>query len=318
VQWFWFDGAHWREGQEWLDGLLAVGDPAARTAGRAIALAAAGAYRRGLNDFAAAERLLDDSIIIWRRLGRRRELGRALLELSVVANAQGDAAAARTLLDEGLAHARESRDWPYVGLALYGLGTEALARDEAEAAETLFHEALSAWEAGGNRGFAALGRNALGDLARARGDYRAAADHYYASLAATDATQQLKAVFRHNLAYALTGLGDLPRARQLFADAITRFRALGDVRGAAECVAGLAATIAHDDPARAAEVFAAAMRVITDLGAHPNASNRAEYDRLKHTARAQLGDSALRDAFERGRRLGLDRAEALVREATRT
>jgi hypothetical protein len=87
LQWFWFDGAHWREGQQWLETLLAEADPSAPTAGRASALASAGACRRGLNDYPSAQRLLQDSVVIWRRLGRRRELGRALLELSVVANA---------------------------------------------------------------------------------------------------------------------------------------------------------------------------------------------------------------------------------------
>ena len=161
----------------------------------------------------------------------------------------------------------------------------------------------------------ALGRNALGDLARGQGRYRDAVEHYRASLAATDATHQLQAVFRHNLAYALTHLGDLPQARRLFADAGSRFRALGDVRGAAECVAGLAVTVADGQPARAAEAFAAAMRVINDLGARPSASNRCEYDSLMDSAKRQLGNGGLQGALERGRRLSLDRAEALLLDA---
>jgi tetratricopeptide (TPR) repeat protein len=161
----------------------------------------------------------------------------------------------------------------------------------------------------------ALGRNALGDLARGQGRYRDAVEHYRASLAATDATHQLQAVFRHNLAYALTHLGDLPQARRLFADAGSRFRALGDVRGAAECVAGLAVTVADGQPARAAEAFAAAMRVINDLGTRPSASNRCEYDSLMDNAKRQLGNGGLQGALERGRRLSLDGAEALLLEA---
>jgi predicted ATPase len=313
LQWFWFDGAHWHEGQEWLDGLLASSAPE-WTAGRAGALAAAGACRRGLNDYSAAERLLTESIVIWRHLGRGRELGRALLELSVVANARGDPQAP-SLTEEGLAQAREAQDWAYVGLALYGLGIAAVGRENADKAEALFHDALSAWDRGGNRGMAALGRNALGDLARGQGRYRDAVEHYRASLSATEATHQLQAVFRHNLAYALTHLKEVPQARRLFADAGRRFRALGDVRGAAECVAGLAVTVADGEPARAAEAFAAAMRVIGDLGARPSPSNRAEYAGLLDSARRQLGDDGLRGALQRGRRLSLERAEALLLDA---
>jgi tetratricopeptide (TPR) repeat protein len=219
-------------------------------------------------------------------------------------------------MEEGLAHARDAADWAYVGLALYGLGVGAVARDDARTAESMFHEALSAWESGGNRGLAALGRNALGDLARAQGRYEDAAEHYYASLGAADATRQLQAVFRHNLAYALTHLGDVPQARRLFADAGRRFRALGDARGAAECVAGLAVTVAGEHPALAAEAFAAAMRLIDELGARPSPSNRAEYESLLEGARRQLGDGGLQDALGRGRRLDLARAEALLLEAT--
>jgi hypothetical protein len=47
------------------------------------------------------------------------------------------------------------------------------------------------------------------------------------------------------------------------------------------------------------------MRVLTELGAGPDASNRAEYDKLTDTARQHLGDQGLRDAFDRGRWLSL-------------
>jgi hypothetical protein len=59
------------------------------------------------------------------------------------------------------------------------------------------------------------------------------------------------------------------------------------------------------------------MGVISDLGARPSPSNRTEYDSLMDSARRQLGNAGLQSALERGRRLSLDRAEALLLNAAR-
>jgi tetratricopeptide (TPR) repeat protein len=313
LQWFWFDGTHWREGRDWLEALLAASPPSARTVGRATALVAAGGCRRGLNEFQAADRLLRDGIEIWRELGDRKELGRALLELSVVANATGDAAAARALTEEGLTCAREGGDGPYIGLALYALGLFTLGDGDQAGAEQQFRAALTAWHDSGSNGLAALGWNALGDLARVQARYSDAADYYRTSLTASDATRQLQAIFRHNLGQALTRLGETAQARALFTDALTRFRELRDVRGVAECVAGLAETLPATAAVPAVEAFAAAMRAIDDLGSHPSPSNHAEYQVFLDTACRSLGEAGIAAATARGRHLTLEQAEALVR-----
>ncbi len=314
LQWFWFDGGQLSEGGDWLDSLLALSSPADRSAGRAAALAAAGGYKRAMNDFPAARALLEESVAIWRELGDVRNTGRALVELSVVANAQGDIALARSLTEEGLALARAAGDGPYIGLALYGLGTFALREHDEEAAVRWIDESRVVWLDAGSTGLVALATNSLGDLARAKGRWAEAASHYQASLASvTEATtRQLQAVYLHNLGHVTLRLGDEVEARSLFLDALDRYRDLGDIRGMAECVAGLAGVIAVTDPARGVELFGAALAAIERVGSHANPSNEADYDHLLAWARERLGDEPVAEALARGRTFTLEQAIALA------
>ena len=107
--------------------------------------------------------------------------------------------------------------------------------------------------------------------------------------------------------------GDEAEARSLFLDALGRYRDLGDIRGMAECVAGLAGVIAVADPTRGVELFGAALAAIEGVGSHPNPSNEADYDHLLAWARERLGDEPVADALARGRTFTLEHAIGLAR-----
>jgi predicted ATPase len=308
--WFWFDGSHWTEGQEWLESALALAPATLPSEARATALAVAGVVRRSLNDFFAARALLEQSLDIWRELGDARGTGRVLIELSVVANAQGEAAAAGALAEEGLVLARSAGDKPYVGLALYGQGVLALAVGDQETARRLIEESRVAWRESGSTGLISLASNSLGDIERANGRYAAAASLYEMSLATVTpaTTRMLRAVYRHNLGHVKTRQGDDAGARMLFCEALADFRDLGDRRGVAECVAGLAAVVVRNKPALAAELFGTATTVIAGLGSQVNPSNRADYDHLIAAARETLGDEGLCTALARGHGMTLEDA----------
>jgi predicted ATPase/DNA-binding XRE family transcriptional regulator len=317
LQWFWYAGGHWTEGRAWLESLLTLDTPPRPTPGRAAALTALGGYNRGLSNFEVGRSQLDESLAIWRALNDVRGMGRALVELAVIVAAQGDAARARSLNDEALALARAAGDRSYVALALHSLGILAGQEGDEATARSRLAESRGVWHELGASGMLSLASNSLGDLARSRGRFAEAAAYYRESLGLAEgaATRQMRAVYRHNLGHATHRLGDRDQARTLFAEALSRFRELGDRRGMAECVAGLAGLVAESEPERTARVFAATSTIAADMGSRLNPSNQADYDYALAIARARLGDRAFDAAWAEGRSMTLEQAIAeAVRE----
>jgi tetratricopeptide (TPR) repeat protein len=168
------------------------------------------------------------------------------------------------------------------------------------------------WQELGNRGMQSLASNSLGDLARSRGEFAEAAAYYQESLklAEDSATRLMKAVYRHNLGHAMHGLGDRAAARDLFAEALALFQELGDRRGMAECVAGLAGLIAESEPERTARLFGAASAIVDAMGSRLNKANWGDYDYTLAIARARLGNDVFDAAWRQGRSLTLEQAIA--------
>ena len=79
------------------------------------------------------------------------------------------------------------------------------------------------------------------------------------------------------------------------------FQELGDRRGIAECLAGLAGLLGAVGRAEQAARLVGAAEVLLDAaGAHIHASNRSDYERDLAATRAQLGE----ELFESYRRDG--------------
>jgi hypothetical protein len=118
----------------------------------------------------------------------------------------------------------------------------------------------------------------------------------------------------HNLAHVAHVRGDDSRARELFLEALDLFEEMGDRRGIAECVAGLACLFAESDPREMARLFGATGAAVREMGIALSGSNRADYDRAITEARSRLGaefDEAVRD----GERISLAEAVRMVRDA---
>jgi predicted ATPase/DNA-binding XRE family transcriptional regulator len=317
LAWFWYDGGHWAEGRAWLESLLTLDTPPHLTPGRAAALTALGGYNRSQSNFEVGRAHFEESLAIWRELDDARGTGRSLTELAVIVAAQGDAPRARALSEESLALAQEAGDQSYIALALHSLGVLAGEDGDEDTARSRLEESRGVWQELGNTGMLSLASNSLGDLARSRGQFAEAAAYYRESLelAEDSATQHMQAVYRHNLAHATHRLGNHTQARDLFAQALSLFRELGDQRGLAECVAGLAGLVAESEPERTARLFGATSAIIGAMGSRLNPSNQADYHYALAIARARLGDDAFDAAWVAGRSLTLEQALAeAVRE----
>jgi len=146
----------------------------------------------------------------------------------------------------------------------------------------------------------------LGDISRLEQAYKEARAHYERALAVVQdmGWRGLLPSMRHNLAWALHGLEDDEGAIQLFTATARDFQQMGDTRGVAECLVGLAC--AADEP----ELALLGKQEMTL--SYPN---QHEYDRTAVRVRAGLGEEDWQMAWAEGARLTPDQALALVRQS---
>jgi hypothetical protein len=112
-----------------------------------------------------------------------------------------------------------------------------------------------------------------------------------------------------NVVYAQ---GDLPQAARLHRQALHVSVEVGDKRRIAFCLEGLAAAIAPEQPARAAQLYSAADGLRQMIGTPLPPSERADYDTSLSRVHSALGDDAYSTARAAGLALSLDQAVAFA------
>jgi hypothetical protein len=154
--------------------------------------------------------------------------------------------------------------------------------------------------------------NVLGDIPRLEGEYDEARNFHgrAAAMAEELGWHGLVPSMRHNLAWALHGVGDDERAIAYFSATVREFQRMGDVRGVAECLVGLACAVPR--PSAAAQLFAASVTLLAASGMTLSHPNQREYDRESAQTRLVLGEEAWQVAWAAGVKLSLDQALALV------
>ena len=156
-------------------GLLAARGAAARTAGWADALEAAGFLACTHADPAAARPLYVESLALYRELGDRPGMAGALLGLGMVATDAGEEVVARSALEECLALYRELGILRGAAWALDYLGKLALQRGAPSEARALLTEALQVRRQAGDRHGQAIDLRRLVEVERAEGTLEVAA-----------------------------------------------------------------------------------------------------------------------------------------------
>ena len=93
------------------------------------------------------------------------------------------------------------------------------------------------------------------------------------------------------------------------------FRELGNKRGIAECLAGLAGLMAEEgQPRRAAALLAAAATLLNTFGAAWWPADRVEYERNLAATRAALNKESFGAAWAEGQAMTLEGAIAYASE----
>lgn len=251
---------------------------------------------------------IEEAADIFRACDDLQGLIPTLAILSQVLAERGERSPARSVAEEALT--RGGRDSAVAPILLTSLGI--LAREDGDTASARAHmeEGLQVARTFPHRAHAAVPLMALADLARLEGDYERAAALYEETvhLEGTEGGVFTWPPMLHNLAYMSHHRGDDALARQQFTEALGLFREMGDLRGVAECVAGLAVIDAAVQPARAARLLAAARAAIENLGLRLSSSNQGEYDQALAAIHASLDDTAFEAAWAQGRAMSLETA----------
>ena len=270
---FWAMRGHHREGRAWLDRLLAR--TPSRSILRASALLAAGRLALRQNDYPAAQRTLREAVDIFRELGDRPGLSRALGWLGVVPHHLGQYDEARAILEESLAIARALDDTGQVSIALRFLADLAQDRGDATQATLRYAETLAIAREAADTHDIAYALRGLGHIARSQGQYALASERLRESLAL--------------------------------------LKPLNDRRCIPLTIEGLACiTVGPGWADRSARLLGAAQAMQAVTGAPSPPSAMADYERTVADARQALGSERFEAAWAAGAAMSLEEAVDLA------
>jgi predicted ATPase len=322
-----------REGCRWLEAGLervAVLSPVEGEAARerqfhrALGLLGMGSGMMTLGKVAAAKRYAEESLPLWRELGRQREQGYALMTIGTSTQFLGDAPTALAAMREGLAVARTIGD-PW--LLAYALGAEAmtiltLERDIATARSNL-EESIRIFHSLGDDQSAAFSYWVLGELEYVSGNYVQARAAFEPSLAGHLAAGNLQDanMARSGLANAEWRLGHYDAALMLYRQVIADWQWIGNRGGIArclECVAFVFVHLAENEIARqawlprAARLLGAAEKLRETINAVMMPHEQSEYVQEIARLHERLDETTLKAAWAEGRALTMEQAIALT------
>jgi predicted ATPase/class 3 adenylate cyclase len=309
--WFWYRHGHMQEGRE-LSERIMMATEATGGMPYVMGLNAAGMMAMWQGDLEVAnERIL---AAVQLATQHEFELGIAMGHFSYGINLinQGRDRAAHGHLIQAAELFDEWRSQWDIATTTIHLANAALGMGEVEEAERWLNQALPIAEQVGDPWQIAFASNNLGEVARTRGDYERARGFYQRS---EEVYRQADAVgdharLIHTLGYMALHDGDLPEAKRLFDESLVAFRKLGNKRGIAESLAGLAAlAAAQGDWQLGALLLSAAEAQMTASAAAWWPADRAEIERTWAQLRGRLAEPELVSLRERGH--GTSLAEAI-------
>ncbi|MCY1139780.1 BTAD domain-containing putative transcriptional regulator [Actinoplanes sp. Pm04-4] len=272
--WYWWVSGRMAEGLTWLDRALAAS--AEPSALRARALRAAAALARNSGDLAAARRLGEEGLAVFRSLDDRTGTIAALNNLLITAQAQEDYPASLAFGHEALDLAEQAGDARMVAAASNNTAGTLRCMGRLDEAEPLFIRALD-------------GFRALNDR---RGEAAA-----LSNLSTTDRR-----------------LGRYAPARKAMLEALAVYTELGIAEGQLDAVEGLAQLdILEGDAEGGLRLLAVAERERTELGAPSFTPDEiADRDQAEAAARGALSPAEVARAYRSSAEMSLDQVVAAL------
>lgn len=303
--WFWQVRGYLSEGRVMLGRALAATD-GTEPALQAKALWTAGDLAEYQYDFGAATAALEQALTLWRALGDRRNIARALLSLGHVEADQRNYEPARERYTESIALWRAVGDERGMAIGTAGLAAVAFYQGDYERAAQLWTDSADLFRTLGDKRRLGILLTNLGCVAWAHGDLDRAVRLHEESLALVRelGDQPGIATSLTNLGIALQGQGNRERARHLLEEALQRYRELGILAGVGSPLYHLAWQARERGEAERAAAFAGEALASTRAThgwlwiGHPVellAALAADQDQAERGARLLGATAALRD-----------------------
>ena len=199
----------------------------------------------------------------------------------------------------------------HLGNAELGLGHLEKAHEYHSRAEAAARQVNENW-------LISFALNNLGEVARVRGQYDVAKKYYEEceALLPNSGDKGDRARFVHSLGYIAQHEEDFERAESQFRLGLKMFRRLGNRRGMAECMAGLAGLKARQGNVEwGAVMLSAAESVLKITGGAWWPADRVEVEANQEFIRSALSEVELSAAQKKGRAMTLDQALAFASES---
>jgi non-specific serine/threonine protein kinase len=285
IFWFWYRYGHFHEGREWCERILVRTEGLGRDASRAMALLTTGLMAMWEGDLRMAVGYAQESLEIWRTLEQPEGIAVSLMTTGIALLNQGKDAIARPYLEESVELFNEIEAIPLEATALV-------------------RRIGDPWQI-------AFAVNNRGEVARVLGEYQQAHRYYEETeklYRQADAKSD-QARLIHTLAYIAQHEGDLETAQARFNESLESFLELGNKRGIAECLAGLAGLAAERGEFKwAVPLLAASEALLTSFGAAWWPADRVEFERSLEILHSALEPEKFEALWDRGKTLSLEEA----------
>jgi predicted ATPase/Tfp pilus assembly protein PilF len=314
LMWFWFRYGHLQEGVEWMKKAMAATAGMGVSPIRAMALVGRAMLALWSGDLNVAAEHSLAAIEMSNQLNFDAVLSLAKLGYGVTLINQGkDKEAFSHLVDAGELFDEQDQTW-MKGTALVHLANASLGLGDADQALEWLDMALPLMKASGDLWNMAFTLNNYGEVSRVKGDYDKAEGYYRQT---EELYKQADAVgdqarLVHTLGYIAMHKGDFEEARALFQESLGDFRKLGNQRGIAECLAGLAGLgVEQGKHAWAAPLLASAESQLKAIGGNWWPADRVEVESACESMQSTLGDE-FETLWGQGQAMGVEEALAYL------
>ena len=317
LQWFWYRRGYFSEGRLWTKQILESPFLQEGSKSRAMALGSSGflAVWQGEQEMGLVQ--IENSLDIAQRLKDEQMMPLLLISKAIAYISMGRDSTAQPWLREAL-ELFEQQNLPYFHIiTTVLLGNVQLGLGNLEQAQELYEEAAVRARALGEYWILSFALSNLGEVARTQGQYELARKYYEeceALLRDTVDTGDL-ARFVHNLGYIAQHQGDFTRAESQFRKSLTIFRRLGNRRGMAECMAGLAGLKARQGETQwGATLLSAAESLLLSTNGAWWPADHVEVEANQEVIRSALSESEVIAAQKKGKAMTLEQALAFASE----
>ncbi len=304
---FWYVRGRQRTGRVWLERLLALADESTTAEVRARGLNYLGSFALDMSDYALAQASYEQALSLRRASDDQRGAADTINNLGILAAARSDFAREQAYLEEAVALYRAVGETHRLANGLCNLGGSVNANGDPERAKVILDEALAFNTRLGDRLAEAYTRIHMGEVARDLGEAAEARRQWEQAASHMRAVGERRGlgIVLFRLA-TLAAVSDPARSAALHAEALAVRWEVGDRRGIAEGLEGVARFAAkRGNWDRAARFLGAAEGLRESISAPLPERERPEYDRLVSATRNAIGRDTYAAAVAAGRATAL-------------